>query len=107
MAEFKNPNQEPGMERRLLLVFGLTFLLLLLLQPLLMKYIKKPEAERQPQANAAAESVATATPAARATETGKEGGIPAAGVKQAAGESEIVVENDLYRIAFTNKGAQA
>jgi hypothetical protein len=29
LAEFKNPQQEPGMERRLLLVFALTFLVII------------------------------------------------------------------------------
>ncbi len=31
---------------------------------------------------------------------------PVAGAKQASSEAETVVENDLYRIRFTNRGAQ-
>ncbi|MGA3211976.1 MAG: membrane protein insertase YidC [Terriglobales bacterium] len=95
------------MERRLLLVFGLTFLLLLLLQPLLMKYLKKPgAAEPQPQATVPAEGIPAGTVSAPTVGTANESATPAAGVKQATGESEVVVENDLYRITFTNKGAQ-
>jgi YidC/Oxa1 family membrane protein insertase len=89
------------MERRLLLVFALTFLVIILFQPLLKKYLPQaptPPATAQapvqspPQAMAAMESQPT---------------VPAGGAsKQAAAEAETVVENDLYRIAFTNRGAQ-
>ena len=33
-------------------------------------------------------------------------GASAAATKQASTESETVIENDLYRIAFTNRGGQ-
>jgi len=97
MTEFRNPNQEPGMDKRLLLIFALTFLILLAFQPLLTKYMGKPQpapppVQQQPPA-AAAPTVPAIAPA------------PAAGVTQAAAESEIVVENDLYRITFSNQGA--
>ncbi len=51
-----------------------------------------------PAAEAPAEGVASAEPSAPAG---------ASAVKTAAAETETVVENDLYRIVFTNKGAQA
>jgi YidC/Oxa1 family membrane protein insertase len=103
--EFKNPQQDPGMERRLLLVFALTFIVLLLAQPLLMKYIKPPQQpETKPQPTAAQPTPApapvvpaVAAPAARKT----------AVTRQAAAEQETVIENDLYRIVFSNRGAQA
>ncbi len=41
---FHNPQQDPGMERRLLLVFALTFLVIILFQPLLKKYLPQPAA---------------------------------------------------------------
>ena len=57
MAEFKNPQQEPGMERRLLVVFALTFLVILLFQPLLKKFgpqpAAKPETSQAPAQNPA------------------------------------------------------
>ena len=49
MAEFKNPQQEPGAERRLLLVFVLTFVVLIIFQPLLKKFFPQPPAAPQPQ----------------------------------------------------------
>ena len=44
MAEFQNPQQEPGMERRLLLVFALTFVVIILFQPILKKYFPQSQA---------------------------------------------------------------
>ena len=104
------------MERRLLLVFVLTFAVLLISQPLLMKYVKKaqPQPEKQPAATQpaptpppAAPAPGAPAPAAAKTKAGakKKGAAPSA-VKQAAAEQETVVENDLYRIVFTNRGAQ-
>jgi YidC/Oxa1 family membrane protein insertase len=89
------------MERRLLLVFALTFLVIILFQPLLKKYMPQtvapasvPPAQTQP----AAQSSAAAAPQVM---------VPPAGAgKQAAAESETVIENDLYRVTFTNRGAQ-
>ena len=57
LAEFQNPQQEPGMERRLLLVFALTFLVIVLFQPIIKKYFpqatpplqhRKARARRRP-----------------------------------------------------------
>src|SRR5580692_10185877 len=95
------------MERRLLLVFALTFLVIVLFQPLLKKYLPQataptPAPQKQSQAQSApmnsAVSQAQATPAVPALNPGA--------TKQAASESETVVENDLYRITFTNRGGQ-
>jgi YidC/Oxa1 family membrane protein insertase len=86
------------MERRLLLVFALTFLVIILFQPLLKKYLPQPSTppvqtqaptQSPPQAAAMQPQVA----------------VPAAGSKAAADETETVVENDFYRITFTNRGA--
>ena len=96
------------MERRLLLVFALTFLVIILFQPILKKYLPQPPA---PQPNQQAQSN-PAQPAATTTQTANlsaaapapsSGATPA---KQAAAESETIIENDLYRIVFTNRGAQ-
>ena len=90
------------MERRLLLVFALTFLVIILFQPLLKKYLPQPastpaQTPAQPSAQPAAQS--TTQPPAVA--------MPASGAsKQAVAEAETVIENDLYRITFTNRGAQ-
>jgi YidC/Oxa1 family membrane protein insertase len=88
------------MERRLLLVFALTFLIILASQPLLKKYgPKTPEPTQQvqnvPVAPAPMPTASVPPPAPAGT-----------GTKQASAETETVVENDLYRIRFTNRGGQ-
>ena len=99
------------MERRLLLVFALTFLVIVLFQPVLKKYLpqapasppqtqsQNPPAPVPPQPSVVPSEVAPAKPA-------KAQPTPAPAAKQATSESETVIENDLYRITFTNRGAQ-
>jgi YidC/Oxa1 family membrane protein insertase len=109
----QNPQHDPGSEKRLLLAFALTFLVLLVSQPLITKYAKQAEptptekpAPTQPAAvgsQPAAQPPATQPPVA-----GKrpQAAAPTAAAIQAASEQETVVENDFYRIVFTNRGAQ-
>jgi len=108
-GDFQNPQQDPGSEKRLLLAFALTFLVLLVSQPLIMKYAKQPEpapaekpAATQPAAGSPQPAVEAPPPAASRP---PQAARPTAAV-QAASEQETVVENDLYRITFTNRGAQ-
>src|SRR5713101_10157135 len=87
------------MERRLLLVFALTFLVIILFQPLLKKYLPQPPAspaQNQTAVQAPAQSAAVTQPQVPAP-TGGPG-------KKAESEAETVIENDLYRITFTNRG---
>src|SRR5579863_2338061 len=96
------------MERRLLLVFALTFVVIVLFQPILKKYLPQsqapaPSQQTQGKAQAAPQSASSNQVLAAQAE------IPTLNVgatKQATTESETVVENDLYRITFTNRGAQ-
>ena len=94
------------MERRLLLVFALTFLVIVLFQPIIKKYLPQPSTPAQQTQNQAQ----TAPPAAAINQAQPaQPTVPAlnaGATKQAASESETVVENDLYRITFTNRGAQ-
>jgi YidC/Oxa1 family membrane protein insertase len=105
LPDFQNPQQEPGAERRLLLVFLLTFVVLIIFQPLLKKYFPQPAPAEKPvpaqtaPAPSAAPAAVTSSAAAAAAQV-----VNAS--KQAASESETVIENDLYRITFTNRGAQ-
>jgi YidC/Oxa1 family membrane protein insertase len=106
LAEYQNPQHEPGSERRLLLIFLVTFVVMLLFQPLLKKYFPAPAApQNQPAQTQAAQNKSvppspTTSPAATSVPV-------AAGItKQAPKESKIVIENDLYRITFTNRGAE-
>jgi YidC/Oxa1 family membrane protein insertase len=113
LAEFKNPQQESGMERRLLIVFALTFLVIMLFQPLLKKYGPQPPAKPQTTAQ---RSTGQPEPAAAPTQSSAQRTpdfVPP-GIKvihesaplQATTESETVIENDVYRIVFTNRGAR-
>ena len=102
MADFQNPQQDPGTERRLLLVFALTFLIILASQPLLKKYGPKPPQSAQPAANVPTNP---APPAAVSSPVAQGPTTPVSS-KQASREAETVVENDLYRLRFTNRGGQ-
>jgi YidC/Oxa1 family membrane protein insertase len=103
LADYQNPQQEPGSERRLLLVFLATFIVLIVSQTLLKKYTPQPppsKPENQPaQAQAPAASAAPVPTFPSAVTIN-------AVTKQASAETETVIENDLYRITFTNRGAQ-
>jgi YidC/Oxa1 family membrane protein insertase len=106
LAEFQNPQQEPGTEKRLVLVFILTFLVILGFQAFTKKYGPPPVV---PTTNQTAQTQAAASGASSLAETSSN--LPAVPVpvgvtKQAGSEAETVVENDLYRITFTNRGAQ-
>ena len=108
MPDFQNPNpqqQDPDAQKRLLIAFVLTFVVIMLMQPLLKKY------GPQPAATPAAEQKQQATPATPSPESPAATAQPAApkgavAPKQASAEAETVVENDLYKITFTNRGAQ-
>jgi YidC/Oxa1 family membrane protein insertase len=104
LADFQNPQQEPGSERRLLLVCLLTFVVLIIFQPLLKKYMPQPTS---PPQNQAVRAQTAASQAPSSTSAVPSAPAPASTVtKQAGAEAEIVVENDLFRATFTNRGAQ-
>jgi YidC/Oxa1 family membrane protein insertase len=107
------------MERKLLLVFALTFLVIMVFQPLLKKYGPQPPAKQESSQAAqtqaqipspTASQLPTQPPAQprtnavahRAGAKGETESVPL----QAASESETVIENDVYRIAFTNRGGR-
>jgi YidC/Oxa1 family membrane protein insertase len=100
LAEYHNPQGEQGGDRRLLLVFLVTFILMLAMQPLLKKYFPQPPAQQQSQTQPIPSQAAPAAASVPAAS------VPAGVTKQAKSETETVIENDLYRITFTNKGAQ-
>jgi len=93
------------MERRLLLVFVLTFLVILIFQPILKRYLPQPPAtpsEVQPKSSAPAPGGAVSAAVAPGSPA-----VPAPGVaRQAGAESETVVDSSLYRITLTNHGGQ-
>ncbi len=104
------------MERKLLMVFALTFLVIMLFQPLMKKYGPQPPAQQespqtaqnlpQPSSQNPAQLPAQISPEhgtatmKAARETGQAPSL------QATSESETVIENDVYRIVFTNRGGR-
>jgi YidC/Oxa1 family membrane protein insertase len=96
------------MERRLLLVFALTFVIILAVQPLLMKKFAPPQ-QSTPEAQKTTVAPAVAPDQSAGQPSGQSSGqktSAAVGTTQARSESSTVIENDLYRIEFTNRGAQ-
>ena len=113
MAEYHNPQQDPsggGPDKRMLMVFAVTFALIILSQIFLFK--KKPETQPQPAATQTAQSSQPSTPASASSTPAPSANQPAGSgakpveAKAAGSEVETVVENDLYKIVFTNRGAQ-
>src|SRR6266436_241207 len=104
------------MERRLLIVFALTFLVIMLFQPLLKKYGPQPPAKQE----SAAEQRSAGQPGAAAPTQvpGSDASLRSAGRTNASvptqtsapqvatSESETVIENNVYRIVFTNRGGR-
>jgi YidC/Oxa1 family membrane protein insertase len=107
----QNPNEDPNSTQRLILAFALIFVVIIASQWLLQRFSpKQPPApakptETQPQAQTPAPSPTppSAVSAPAAAQLAAKSNASHA-TKQAASESETVVENDLYRITFSNRG---
>ena len=107
LPDIQNPQHEPGSEKRLMLVFLLTFIVMLAFQPLFKKYFPQPATPpQQSQAVQTQPAAAPATVVAPAVVSRGASGTSNIIAKQAASETETVIENDVYRITFTNRGAQ-
>ena len=98
------------MDRKLLIVFALTFLVILLFQPLLKKYGPQPPAKPESTADRSTGQPGAATPTQSLQQRTPDFVPPGTKVihesapLQATTESETVIENDVYRIVFTNRG---
>ena len=111
MAEYRNPQQEPGGDKRMLMVFAVTFALIILGQIFL---FKKPRATQQVERSNASEATQNSQAATQSRQrlplrrrSRQQLPLPhRIAAKAASSEVETVVENDFYRIVFTNRGAQ-
>src|SRR6185312_14122611 len=116
MPEYKSPQSEPGMDKNILLIFLLMAIAIFGAQLYMRKY--EPQAPQQ-QKSTAQPTQQPIQPGAPSTQpAAAEIAQPAKAIKgksvtaqaptnvQATSESETVIENDLYRITFTNRGAQ-
>ncbi len=110
MAEFKNPNQAgaPQDNRTLFLVM---LAMLLGLTAFNFYRAKKNPQTASPSAVAQTSNQAPAGPVPMATQTetiaGQPVQVPVVQAVVGAAESTTVVENELYKITFSNRGAQA
>src|SRR5712692_3890213 len=115
MPEYKSPQSEPGMERHMLLLFLLMAVVIFGSQVVMRKDMpQQPSSTARPRqgkqgvrGSAPGGVPVSADPAAASAQKPAKPPQQPASSKQAATESETVVENDLYRITFTNRGAQA
>ena len=104
MAEIKNPNQQGsgGQDSRTILAFSAIFLLMFLG----LQYFKQKKGPEPPPPQQQVQQQQSATPAEPPPAAiAPAPGSPVANVK-AESESETIVENELYRVQFSNRGAQ-
>jgi len=105
LAEIKNPNQQgSGQDSRTILIFTGVFLVLFLG----LQYFKKKEPGPPPvQQHTTTSSPASSQPAAAPPMPASTSEpAPSANTVAAENESTTIVENELYRVTFSNHGAQ-
>ena len=106
MAEFKNPNQQGGQDSSSLLVFTLIFVVVLIG----MEYFRPKPVPTAP--TSAAQTQPSLAPATPAPGIAAPASAPGSAVRTATptlaatAETTTTVENSLYRITFSNRGAQ-
>jgi YidC/Oxa1 family membrane protein insertase len=107
LTEYRNPQNEQGTDKRMLIALVLVFVVLGMMQFFMPKPQSPPPDKGQQQQQA--QEHQTGTPAIPAASTPTPPKSPAVAaklpVKSAAAETESVLENDSYRITFTNHGA--
>ena len=110
MAEFKNPNQQGAPDSRpTLLIMAVMVVVFLALQYYRSAHnpqTASPQAPKQ-TANQSANQSAQPTPTVPMTVAGQTVQVPAVVPVVGQSESTTTVENELYKITFSNRGAQA
>jgi YidC/Oxa1 family membrane protein insertase len=110
LTEYRNPQNEPGSDKRLLLAFLLVFIVIGGMQMFMPKpqppQQEKKEEKGQFQQRQPQPGVTPATGAAASSPTPPNTPAAAKGpIKAATAETESVLENDYYKITFSNRGA--
>ena len=113
VAEFRNPNQPgaPQDNRSLLYIMGAMIVVFFALQFYRAKHnpqTASPNPQQQTQSQQQGpQQPPTPTPTVAASVAGSTIQVPAVQPVVAAAESTTTVENELYKITFSNRGAQA
>jgi YidC/Oxa1 family membrane protein insertase len=108
LAEYRNPQNEPGSDKRMLIALVAVFVVLGVMQYFMPKPKTPPEKAEQTQQQQPQQSPGpVAVPSATSTPLPPKSPAAAvkAPVKAATAEAESVLETDAYRITFTNRGA--
>ncbi len=109
MAEFSNPNQQGGQDGKSLLAMMVLIVAIFFGAQL---YHNKTNPQPASPAVTSTQTVQSSNapayvpPAAQPATASAQGSTPAAPIAKAEAESTTVVENELYRITFSNRGAQ-
>jgi YidC/Oxa1 family membrane protein insertase len=111
LSEFQNPQNQPGgIDKRVMIIFAATMLLLMLAQQFLVKPQPQQTAKNAPATSATGNpgaepaAIQGASAASSGASSAASSAPQTAATVQAASEQTTVVENDLYKITFTNRG---
>src|SRR6266568_1160476 len=108
MADYQHrPDQGPMGDKNFLLYMLVAFFLVVALSPIFMKSKQQPPESPTPTPTPTpnqAQPQSSSPPAPAAKKNTPQASIA---TKQAESEIETVVQNDFYKITFTNRGAQA
>ena len=110
MAEFKNPNQQGSAQdnRPLLIIMAVMVLVFFALQYFRTKHNPQTASPNAPAATQTqSQQPPSPAPTVAASIAGQTVQVPVVQAVAATAESTTVVENELYRITFSNRGAQA
>ena len=108
MAEYRNPQNESGSDKRMLLALVAVFVVLGVMQYFMPKPQTPPakdQAQQQQQAQQTPSPVAAPTTSSTPVSPKSQAAAVKVPVKTAASETESALETPTYRITFTNRGA--
>src|ERR1700739_5169030 len=108
LTEYRNPQNEPGSDKRMLLALLAVFVVLGVMQYFMPKPQTPPDKSQQQQQSQSQQAPSpVAAPASSSTPVAPKSPATAlkVPVKTAASETESVLETPTYRITFTNRGA--